>query len=300
MSETATQGEGREAGTRAHQERGAERRAAAAFVVCTLASLALAVVYWRGGHPQAEGLLLGLALGAVAYGFYVWAERLLPQGPFTQKRENLRARRQEQEEFAEELDKDEADPEELIGRRPLLIKTLALAAAGLGLAFLFPIRSLGPRPGRSLSRTPWRDGLRLVNEEGSPVRLEDVPLDSLVTVFPEGHTASADAQAVLVRVAPGLIKSAKTRQDWAPEGLLAYSKVCTHAGCPVGLYQADAHQLLCPCHQSAFDVLDGARPVIGPAAARLPQLPLRLDPQGFILAAGDFPEPVGPGYWRRV
>jgi ubiquinol-cytochrome c reductase iron-sulfur subunit len=84
-----------------------------------------------------------------------------------------------------------------------------------------------------------------------------------------------------------------------PEGLIAVSKVCTHAGCPVGLYQATTHQLLCPCHQSAFDVLDGAKPVFGPAAAPLPQLPLEIDADGHVRSRGDFVAPIGPAWWSR-
>jgi ubiquinol-cytochrome c reductase iron-sulfur subunit len=124
-------------------------------------------------------------------------------------------------------------------------------------------------------------------------------MNGLVTVFPEGHAGSADGQAVLVRVDPGVLVLRPGREDWSPEGLIVYSKVCTHAGCPVGLYQAETHQLLCPCHQSAFDVLDEAKPVFGPAAAALPQLPIRIDTDGFLRARGDFPEPVGPSFWRR-
>jgi ubiquinol-cytochrome c reductase iron-sulfur subunit len=118
-------------------------------------------------------------------------------------------------------------------------------------------------------------------------------------VFPEGSPGSADGQAVLIRVAPGLLHPKPGREDWSPGGLVAYSKICTHAGCPVGLYQADSHQLLCPCHQSTFDVLRHAIPQIGPAAAPLPQLPLAIDADGYVVARGDFSEPVGPSFWRR-
>ena len=89
------------------------------------------------------------------------------------------------------------------------------------------------------------------------------------------------------------------REDWTVENIVAYSKICTHAGCPVGLYQAELGLLLCPCHQSTFDVLEWARPVFGPAARSLPQLPLALDDDGYIIATGDFSGPVGPGFWDR-
>ena len=267
----------------------AEARAAAAFLIVALAALALTVVYWRGGQPRVEGALLGLAFGALGYGFVTWASHLMPQGPYTEPRPPL------------------AHPEdevaggavaELLERRRFLSRALGVAVGALGIAAIFPIRSLGPNPGKSLLHTPWRRGLRLVGDDGRAVRAADVPADGLVTVFPEGFAGSADGQAVLMRVPPALIRARPGRASWSPQGFIAYSKVCTHAGCPVGLYEADSHQLLCPCHQSAFDVLDGARPVTGPAAWPLPQLPLTIDGEGFLRATGDFSEPIGPGFWR--
>ena len=175
---------------------------------------------------------------------------------------------------------------------------LGAAAAALGAAAVFPIRSLGPSPGKTLERTSWKAGARVVDEEGRVVRAEGVPIGSLITVFPEGHVDEADSQTVLVKVEHGKIKHLPGREDWAPEDLIAYSKLCTHAACPVGLYQVDTHQLLCPYHQSAVDVLDGAKPVFGPAKRPLPQLPLEIGPDGVLQARGDFPVPVGPAYWN--
>ncbi|MEA2716335.1 MAG: ubiquinol-cytochrome c reductase iron-sulfur subunit [Actinomycetota bacterium] len=277
------------------EERRAERRVAVSFLVSAAAAVALAVVYLRGGDPQLEGVFLALALAGLAVGFVMWANHLMPQGPFVDQRHDPSSPEAELEEVEEEV-----DPGGILSRRKLILRTLGLAAGGLGTAALFPIRSLGPNPGRSLVETPWRDGVRLVSEDGRLVAAADVPLEGLVTVFPEGHPGSADGQAVLVRVAPGLVIPLRGREDWAPEGFVAYSKVCTHAGCPVGLYQAESHELLCPCHQSSFDVLRHAKPVFGPAAAPLPQLPLRIDGAGFLVAGGDFSEPVGPVFWRRT
>jgi ubiquinol-cytochrome c reductase iron-sulfur subunit len=277
----------------ARDEKHAERSAATGFFVSALASAGLAVVYLRGGQPQVEGALLTVAFGGLGYGFIVWANKLMPQGPFEEPRHVLVAGPEEKRALEEDLERGGE-----LGRRTLLVRSLAAAAGALGVAALFPIRSLGPRPGHALLRTPWRGGATLVTEDGRRVLAADVPLDGLVTVFPEGHEGSADGQAVLMRVAPGLIRPVAGRQGWTPEGLIAYSKVCTHAGCPVGLYQPDSHQLLCPCHQSSFDVLDGAKPVVGPAAWPLPQLPLAIGRDGVVRALGDFSEPVGPGYWK--
>jgi ubiquinol-cytochrome c reductase iron-sulfur subunit len=275
-------------------ERFAERTAAFAFLLAGAAGIGLAAVYWRGGQPQLEGVLLATGFAGLAYGLVTWGNRLLPQGPYAEERHQFGDAVQEQL-FDEDLERGG-----VVTRRTLLIRTLVLAAGGLGVAAVFPIRSLGPAPGRSLLETPWRDGLRLVTDDGRPVRASEVPLGGLVTVFPEGHAGSADGQAVLVRVEPGLNTPKAGREDWAPDGYLVYSKVCTHAGCPVGLYQQETHELLCPCHQSTFDVLHWARPVFGPAAGDLPQLAIRIDPNGFLVARGDFSEPVGPVFWRRT
>jgi ubiquinol-cytochrome c reductase iron-sulfur subunit len=275
-------------------ERRAQRVVAGGFAVCVVAALALAVVYRRGGQPQLEGALLAVALGGLGFGLVTWGRRLLPHQQEFEDREVLPTTDEERSRLHDTFEADE-----VIARRPLLVRMLVAAVGALGLAALFPIRSLGPNPRDTLERTPWERGRRLVNGEGLPVRAADVELDGLVTVFPEGDVGSADGQAVLVRVGRGLIKPVAGREDWAPQGLIAYSKVCTHAGCPVGLYQADIHQLLCPCHQSSFDVLRGARPAFGPAARALPQLPLNIDDQGFLVAGGDFSEPVGPAWWTR-
>jgi ubiquinol-cytochrome c reductase iron-sulfur subunit len=129
--------------------------------------------------------------------------------------------------------------------------------------------------------------------------VRDLAVGGVVTVFPEGTEAQEDSATIVVRVEPDLLDLPEDRRDWAPEGFIAYSKVCTHVGCPVGLYDEDAHRLVCPCHQSTFDVLRGAEPVAGPAVLPLPQLPLAIDETGELYARGDYPEPVGPSSWNR-
>ncbi|MBW8826409.1 MAG: ubiquinol-cytochrome c reductase iron-sulfur subunit [Acidobacteria bacterium] len=265
-----------------------------AFCAAAAAGLALGAVYWQGGQTQLEGLLLATAFAAIGFALVAWANKLLHQGTFAESRHALA--NSERERIAAEA---AFDRDQVLERRTLLWRGLALAAGALGLAALFPLRSLGPKPGAALNHTPWRDGLRVVTEDGTPVRADDVPTDGLLTVFPEGHVDAADGQAVLMRVPVELLEPAPGRETWSPDGLIVYSKVCTHAGCPVGLYQAELHQLLCPCHQSAFDVLHGAEPVFGPAASPLPQLPIRIGSDGVLRATGDFPTPVGPGFWTR-
>jgi ubiquinol-cytochrome c reductase iron-sulfur subunit len=161
------------------------------------------------------------------------------------------------------------------------------------------VRSLGPSPGDSLFVTPWRKGSLVIDESGEAVKADTLPVDGVVTVFPDGHLGVNDAQAIIVRVQENELSLPAGRDGWAPLGNVCYSKLCTHAGCPVGLYLAETKQLQCPCHYSAFDVLNGAEPVFGPATVPLPQLPLYVDGSGYLRAGGDFSAPVGPGFWNR-
>ncbi|MFP5320676.1 MAG: ubiquinol-cytochrome c reductase iron-sulfur subunit [Acidimicrobiia bacterium] len=152
---------------------------------------------------------------------------------------------------------------------------------------------------RRLRSTPWEEGDVVVTEDGRPVRAGDLEAGSFLTVWPEHAIGAADAQAVLLRIDPRRLGSDPRIEERSPEGHVAYSKLCTHMGCPVGLFQQDPDVLVCPCHQAVFDVLDGARPVQGPADRPLPQLPLSIGPDGLLRAAGGFSGPVGPGWWGR-
>ncbi len=274
-------------------------RAAACFLVAAASAVALAVVYWQGGQVQAEGLLLATTFGGIGAGIVVWAKASDPEeGEVTEARGELGSGEAEVEALAEELE----DTAPVVGRRRLLTASAGAAFAALGAALLFPIRSLGPRPGRDLKHTPYADRprTRVVREDGRPVRADDLPVDGLVTVWPEGHTEAADSPTLLIRTRSNREFAARDgREGWTVDGIVAYSKLCTHVGCPVGLYQAEEGLLLCPCHQSTFDVYDGARPIFGPAARSLPQLPLDVDDDGFLVATGDFSDPVGPGFWDR-
>src|SRR5437868_11691086 len=202
-------------------ERFAERTSAFAFLLSAGAFIGLAAVYWRGGQPQAEGALLATGFAGLAYGLVTWGNHLLPQGPFEEARHEFGDASQES------LFEDDLRRGEVITRRKLLMRTLVLAAGGLGVAAVFPIRSLGPKPGRKLLETPWHNGLRLVTEDGRPVRAPEVPIGGLVTVFPEGHAGSADGQAVLMRVEPGLIVAASGREPWSPGGYTVHPQICT-------------------------------------------------------------------------
>jgi ubiquinol-cytochrome c reductase iron-sulfur subunit len=278
-------------------QRRAERRAAAALAVAILAGVGLFVVYFAGGQTQVEGVLFAIAFGGLGVALGIWANHLLDAREVVEERHELTSGPAGRQAFEDAL-VEEVGP--VIGRRSMLLKLLAGAGGALGLALLLPVLSLGPAPGNSLKVTPWRRGSRVVDEEGEPVRLNQVPVNGFLTVFPEGHEDTADAQALLIHVRPGSLKLPSDRLAGVPDGThVAYSKICTHAGCPVGLYRAESQSLICPCHQSQFDVSDGARPFFGPAARPLPQLLLGVDDENILVAQGDFTEPVGPAFWDR-
>jgi ubiquinol-cytochrome c reductase iron-sulfur subunit len=266
---------------------------AGSFAISGLASLGLLITYIVGGQPQVEGTLIAVSLGSLAVGLILWAHHLMPTGHFVEEREPHRSTAAERSSLSADLDRSRDE----IQRRTFLGRILVGALGVLGVAALFPVRSLGTKPGRTLFHTHWTPGARVVTEAGEAVTSATLEVGSVVTVFPEGHTKAADSQTVLLRVDPAAFSPLPGRETWSPDGYLAYSKVCTHAGCPVALYQAEAKELFCPCHQSAFDVFDGARPIAGPATRPLPQLPLAIDVDGFLTAQRDFTEPVGPGFW---
>ncbi len=274
--------------------RGAYLTVVAALSLSIVAGLALAVVYSVGGQPQLEGLLLAVSLLGIGIGIVVWAKRFLPNDEVEEERKPL-SHAEDVAEFTSAFE----EGEEAIGSRRLIVGLIGGGLGALGLALLFPVRSLGPRPGRGLFETSMADGRRLVTAEREPVRPDDVPLSGTLTVWPEGHEKEADGPTLLIRVEDASLFREQVKLPWTVGPVVAYSKLCTHTGCPVGLYQAEEHLLLCPCHQSTFEVLSGARPVFGPATRPLPQLPLGVDAQGFLVARGDFDGPVGPGFWDR-
>lgn len=266
---------------------------AGAFVLSALGSVGLTIVYALGGQPQLEGALLGLAIGGLAIGLTLFAKQLLPLGGAVEEREIVPHEVAEREGAARTF----SERGEPIERRGLLTKALFAALAALGVAALFPIRSLGARPARSLFVTSWEEGRRIVTENGRRLRPEDIDVDTVVTAFPEGHLDAADSQVLVLRLPPGTEPAGPS--DWNVDGITAFSKICPHAGCPVGLYQAATQELFCPCHQSTFSVPDGAEPTFGPATRPLPQLPIGVDGAGYLVARGDFAQPVGPGFWNR-
>jgi ubiquinol-cytochrome c reductase iron-sulfur subunit len=280
----------------------AARWAAVAFGVAIVAALALTVVYLTGGNTQVEGVLLFVAFVGVGMGFGIWVKFIVGASEMVEERYPMTSPDQDREDFGQDFGRSLGEAASG-GRRRFLLRLLAGVGASLGLALTVPLLSLGPIFSRDARRqlfvTAWSANRRLVNVEGEPLRLDEMVADQLLTVFPEGAGNPADSQAVLIGTRPGLLDtSALDAPDGTVEGIVCYSKICTHAGCPVGLYRAAVGELLCPCHQSTFDVYHGAAVLSGPTGRPLPQLPIGVDDEGYLIALGDFTEPVGPSFWN--
>jgi len=294
------------------EARAAERKVAALFVLSFLGVIAFVITYFVAPFSFTErnnvyftpllALFMTIALGGIGAGAVQWAKTLMVDEEAVQERHG----------FASEPDERDATGQaimqglELTGlpRRTLLRNTLLLGAGSLAVLPLPLLLDLGPyaHKERELGRTAWRKGVRLVRRNGTPVRLGDLALGSLETVYPDvpGGIRMADSPTMLIRMRPEELTPRKGREDWSVEGHIAYSVICTHLGCPVKLYEQQTHHLFCPCHQSTFDASNGAKVVFGPAARSLPQLAISVDADGYFMAQGDYPEPVGPSYWERT
>jgi ubiquinol-cytochrome c reductase iron-sulfur subunit len=266
--------------------------AAFAFAVAVVGGIGFVVTYWTSANNQLLGGMLALCFGGLGIAAVLWAHWLTAHKEAVERREDPSSAKDH--EAATETFRAGAGE---IRRRTLLGW---IAAGGLGMIGVIVVsmfRSLGASPNNALYTTVWARGQRLMTPDGKPVRVDTLTPGSAIIVFPEDSVGSEKSQTVLVRVDPLLLRLPRNRRDWAPLGNLAYSRVCTHAGCPVGMYESTSHLLMCPCHQSTFDVLSGAEPTGGPAARPLPQLPLYTDSDGNLRAAGGFTEPPGPGFW---
>jgi len=273
----------------------------------------------------ALGITLGLGLLGIGLGAVHWAKTLMPDEEVVEERHPLRATDESRERVVQELAGGGQSSQ--ITRRPLIKYTLGGALGLFAVPLVLQVAgSLGPMPQKSLSLTFWNGGpsgpgeepefkpLRLMRDpENTPIRADDVTFGSVFHVLPEGllpdpetgqggtdHVLEEKAKAavLLMRLDPDIIKSQKER-DWSYQGIVAYSKICTHVGCPVGLYEQQTHHLLCPCHQSTFDVTEDCKVIFGPAARPLPQLKITVDDEGYLVSAQPFREAVGPSFWER-
>lgn len=282
--------------------RRAELRVAACWMVALVASIGLAIVYVISGNNQLAGLCWGFAFAGLGVGLILWARDLMPGHDVIASRGHHAVSLEgDRVAAAESLSRG---TDAMMGRRPFLTKLLLPVGAVFGLATIFPLASLGVRPKNNLLKTAWGKGTRAVTQDGTPIRPTDLPVNGILTVFPEGGMSDALAPTLLINVGLDKFKITKANAGWnIPVGgggnIVAFSKICTHAGCPASLYNVESKQLVCPCHQSTFDVLLDCKPVFGPAPRPLPQLPLTVDSQGYIVSQSDYTQPVGPGFWSR-
>lgn len=272
-----------------------QRFIAPAFIVSLACAIGLMVLYCYGGNTQLEGLLLFGAFGGFGTAMVLWQKHLLPHNVDVQERHEFESTPEEQKELLDTLDNGAYD----ITRRKFLTKLGGGAIGAMGLAAIFPLKSLGPNPGDKLFHTSWKKGTRLTREDGSYITPNDLAVGGIMTVWPEGKANEERSATLLIRVPEDKFNPKKGRENWIVQGNVAYSKICTHVGCPVALYRENTHELLCPCHQSTFEVLNHGKPVFGPAARSLPQLPIELDSAGYLVAQSDYREPIGPGFWNR-
>jgi ubiquinol-cytochrome c reductase iron-sulfur subunit len=310
--------------------RKAERIVALLFTISFLASVAFIAVYVLvgrdGGMHGVErtmwanyglGATTTIAFLAVAAGITVWIRRLMTSNPIVQERGVMTADPETRQAFTTGFMQGTVDSG--LTRRPLLRRTLLLAAAPLGLAPLVLLRDMGPLPEKRLRHTFWEEAVAKAKREGRPgarlvVSGTNQPLrrsdfnspGSMITVIPEGIEESehaldelSKAATIVINIPVEQFKPVRGRENWHVAGIVAYSKICTHVGCPAALYEQTTHHILCPCHQSTFDAPNGAKVLFGPAARPLPQLPLSVDAEGYLIALSDYDEPVGPSFWER-
>jgi ubiquinol-cytochrome c reductase iron-sulfur subunit len=296
----------------------AERQVVVLFLLSVLGTIGFLVAYAlvppRGDvdSTRLSNLLLGLglflAMFAIGAAAVHWARTLMNHHERTDERHSLTPSDATRAEAVQNL-KDGLDDAN-VARRGVL-KGAMFAALGLA-----PLSVAVPLIGEvgedwdisKFKHTIWKEGVRLASDpSGRPIRASEVTIGSAFHVIPENleeqeHPLDEKAKAIvlMVRMDPRDLIEAEDRRGWSYEGIVAYSKVCTHVGCPVALYEQQTHHLLCPCHQSTFDVANGAKVVFGPANRPLPQLPIEIDDEGYLVAQSDFHEPVGPSFWERL
>ena len=278
-----------------------ERWIAFLFVLGFVGFIGFGWAYWVDAAPWILGSSVGFAFSLIGIGVVAWGKYLMPKGPFVEERHDMRSTDEERDALAAAIIQRGGG---VIKRRPMLGALLGGGLGVFGIVALFPVlRSLGPLPGKTLTGTDWKKGSYLVLQDGRRVHVDDFKIAEVATVFPEGFEETPNGQAVdqtiIIRLDTEDFTTKKGRESWGPAGYVAYSKLCSHLGCPVGLYEQQLQLLVCPCHQSMFDVTVGAQPNFGPAPRPLPQLPLFIDKEGYLRSQSDYLEPVGPGYWER-
>jgi ubiquinol-cytochrome c reductase iron-sulfur subunit len=278
----------------------AEPLVAGLLVVAGALLATFAVLVAVHADTQLLGLALGLGLAALATALIVAAQRVFPRETAVEPRPIAEPREDQQ---AVEADLRRAG--DGVSRRGLLAAAAGTAGVGAVAAAALPLTAMGPSAAVLNETSRWRAGIRLVDEDGRPINADTLVDGAFLTAFPEGaDKRELGSPVVVVRVAPATLRLPPDRRGWAPEGLMAYSKICTHAGCAISLFRKPTDEetssppgLICPCHYSTFDVRRAAKPVFGPASRPLPQLPLKLDGERNLVAAGPLSGSVGPAWW---
>lgn len=300
------------------KERLAERRVSGFFFLSVIGSVLAVVFYFlfpiEPGNlatvrisTLSLGLAIALGLLGIGIGAVHWAKALMSDAEIVELRHGTRGTDETRAKAAEVFTL--GNKESGFTRRALVRNSLigALALTPVPAVVLF--RDLAPdaEPNQLLRHTLWGKDVRLTRDpSGTPIKASEVTYGSAFHVIPEtliDHEEyleeKAKAAVLVMRLRPEDLKEADDKKDWSYDGIVAYSKICTHVGCPVALYEQQTHHLLCPCHQSEFDVSDGAKVIFGPASRPLPQLPITIDSEGYLVAKSDFLEPVGPSFWER-
>jgi ubiquinol-cytochrome c reductase iron-sulfur subunit len=293
------------------ESKSAERKVSALFLLSVLGFIGFVVTYVavpsefgeRGNvyYTPLLGTFMALSLFGIGAGAVLWAKLLMPDEEAVQERHPFGSPPEERAATAAAL--KEGFGQANIARRPLLISSLALGGGALALLPVPLLFSMGPYQNKEikLAKTGWKEGVRLIRQNGTPVKLGDLVVGAVESVFPdvEHGTKLADSPALLIRMRPEELSVPEDKAEWVYEGHIVYSSICTHLGCPVKLYEQQTHHLFCPCHQSTFDASKSAKVLFGPAARPLPQLAISVDEEGYFVAQGDFAEPTGPSYWER-
>ncbi len=251
------------------------------------------------------GIGLTLSLLFIGMGAIHWAKTLMPDNEVVAERHEFRSEQADREDFVATVKEQGAASG--LGRRSLIKRSLGLSLGLIGLSPLLSLRDLGPLPKKSLEQTSWKTGTRLViDPSGRPIKPSDLEVGAVAQVLPELQpgqertleNVGKDA-VLLIRLRPEEFELSPERLSWTYQGIIAFSKICTHMGCAVALYEQQTKHLLCPCHQSTFDVPRAAKVIFGPAARPLPQLAITVDTEGYLVAQKPFTEAVGPSFWER-
>lgn len=298
----------------------AERQVAILFGISALGTILLIVSYIfvpddvfifipvmgnQNAHQLGLGLGMAISLFFIGLGAIHWAKTLMPDIEVVAERHEFRSPDSDRKEFVEAV-KSGANASGL-GRRSLIKRSLG---AALGLSALSPLlllRDLGPLPGKELEKTTWKSGTYLVTDPGNRrIKASDLEVGAVAQVLPEiadpEHRKLSDIAkdaVLLIRLRPQEFNLEADRLAMTHDGIIAFSKICSHMGCAVALYEQQTKHLLCPCHQSTFDVTRAAKVIFGPSARPLPQLDITIDQEGYLVARQPFSEPVGPSFWER-